>query len=130
MKNTIKLKRAIRNAAIIALVAVIGFSMAACKNDDSGGSGGKIEGTWVHEYTGNKITFTGSNYSFTTTDSYLNTNVSNSSGTYTLASDGKGIAYKETSPGSKTYKGWYFPKDDPPYLTANFSGANAMFYKE
>jgi len=42
MKNTIVIFKAIRSMAIIALVAVIGFSLAACDPDDDGGdvSGG------------------------------------------------------------------------------------------
>jgi hypothetical protein len=40
MKNIFKLKAIQRIAGIIALVAVIGFSMAACGGDDSGGNTG------------------------------------------------------------------------------------------
>ena len=45
MKNTIKLLDVMRSITIIALVAIIGFSMAACSgggggSDDGGGSGG------------------------------------------------------------------------------------------
>ena len=39
MKHTIRLLEAIRSIAIIAIVAVIGFSMAACKEDDGSGGG-------------------------------------------------------------------------------------------
>jgi len=39
MKNTFKLKAIQRIAGIIALVAVIGFSMAACGGDDDSGGG-------------------------------------------------------------------------------------------
>ena len=51
MKNTIKI------LAIIALVAVIGFSMAAC----GGGGGGKLSGAYESDgttftFTGNKVT--------------------------------------------------------------------------
>jgi hypothetical protein len=67
MKNTIKL------LGIIALVAVIGFSMAACGDgggDDDDGSTGivvrtELEGEWKNEWSGgNHITyaFSGSNY--------------------------------------------------------------------
>jgi len=43
MKNLFKL------LGPIALVAVIGFSFAACKNDDDGGGGASstLNGTWV-----------------------------------------------------------------------------------
>ena len=40
MKNTIKL------FAIIALLAVIGLSIAACNGDDDGGGGNPFIGTW------------------------------------------------------------------------------------
>ena len=42
MKNTVKLFEAMRSIAIIALVAVIGFSMVACGGDDDKGGSGKI----------------------------------------------------------------------------------------
>ena len=48
-----------RSIAIIALVAVIGFTMAAC----SGGGGGKLSGAYTDEdnltytFTGNKVTY-------------------------------------------------------------------------
>jgi hypothetical protein len=122
MKNFSKL------FGIIALIAVIGFSMAACGSDDDGGGGGggSISGTWgdgsSHEQT---ITFTGSNYTFADDDGSVI-----SSGTYTLASDGKDIAYKQTSPTSATYKGYYFPNDDPPCLTADFLGINVTYTKQ
>jgi predicted small secreted protein len=68
MKNTIKL------IGIIALVAVIGFSMIACNNGSTGGvgktniggnntGGSTISGTYVTDFLSAKITFTGSNYS-------------------------------------------------------------------
>ena len=121
MKNIVKL------LGIIALVAVIGFSMAACggDDDDNGGGGGSgvLNGTsWGdgsnHEQV---ITFTGSNYDFDN---------GASKGTYTLASDGKDLAFKETSPGTKTYKGYYFPNTTPPTITADFVGANVTYTKK
>jgi hypothetical protein len=123
MKNFIKLM------GVIAVVAVIGFSMAACGGDDDdggggggGGGGGSISGVWgdgsSHEQT---ITFSGSNYTFADDDGSVL-----SSGTYTLASDGKDITYKQTSPSSATYKGYYFSTS----LTANFVGVNVTYYKK
>jgi len=73
MKNRIKL------FGVIALVAVIGFSMAACGGGDSGGndnggdnSGGKtkFEGRWLNlvaidvGFTDFSFTFTGNNFVF------------------------------------------------------------------
>ena len=40
MKNTIKMKSILRIAGIIAIIAVIGFSMGACNNGSGGGGGG------------------------------------------------------------------------------------------
>jgi len=40
MKNTFKVKAIQRIAGIIAIVAIIGFSMAACGGDDDSGGGG------------------------------------------------------------------------------------------
>ncbi|WP_461247712.1 hypothetical protein, partial [Treponema sp. R6D11] len=62
MKNFFKV------LGVIALVAVIGFSMAACGSydDDSGGGGslegGGLSGTWVSDWNGNTITFSGKSY--------------------------------------------------------------------
>jgi len=52
MKNLFKVFVAMRSIAIIALVAVIGFSFAACGGDDGGGGGGdsladQLNGTWT-----------------------------------------------------------------------------------
>jgi len=53
MKNFFKL------LGIIALVAVIGFSMAACKNDDEGGgTDPALNGTWVQTITSGSYTYT------------------------------------------------------------------------
>jgi len=51
MKNTIKV------LGIIAIIAIIGFSMTACKDDDSdnGGGGGGGNTTSKYDYTGNSI---------------------------------------------------------------------------
>ena len=65
MKNKIKLFE------IVALVALIGFSFAACSNDDGGTSYDDFQGKWVeleaiaeggfseysYEFDGNKMTF-------------------------------------------------------------------------
>jgi hypothetical protein len=48
MKNTFKL------FGIIALIAVVGFSMAACGGDDDGGAD-PFEGTWVNTAQGLRI---------------------------------------------------------------------------
>ena len=56
MKNRIKLFEAIRRIAIIAMVAIIGFSMTACDNDKDGGDGGKVpealQGNWLRDSEG------------------------------------------------------------------------------
>ena len=49
MKSTIKV------LGIIAIVAVIAFSMAACDDDGGGGGGASLAGT-TWKYTGNTIT--------------------------------------------------------------------------
>ena len=43
MKNVFKLKAILRIAGLVALVAIIGFSMVAC-GDDGGGPGGSVGG--------------------------------------------------------------------------------------
>jgi hypothetical protein len=120
MKNTIKW------FGIVALVVVIGFSITACGGDDdnSGGGSGVLDGTTWGDGSNQEqvIKFTGSNYDFDN---------GASKGTYTLAKDGKDLAFKETSPTTtKTYKGYYFPNDNPPAITANFVGANVDYYKK
>jgi len=74
MKKTIKL------IGIIALVAVIGFSMAACGDDDNGGGsggGGGYAGTYTDTGDGEFqiILYAAGNWSFRTTnstDAYMN----------------------------------------------------------
>jgi len=66
MKNTIKIKAICKIAGIIALLAVIGFSMAAC-GDGSGGGGGSgstsLAGkTFVGMGGLMKVSFTATNY--------------------------------------------------------------------
>jgi hypothetical protein len=71
MKNTIKLFEAMRSITIIALVAIIGFSFAACGGDDGGGRGGGGSGTGgtftltniPAEYEGKYVDFGGANES-------------------------------------------------------------------
>jgi len=63
MKNLFKVLEAMRSIAIIALIAVIGFSFAAC-GDDGGGGGGGGSGTFTltsipSPYNGCKVTFSG-----------------------------------------------------------------------
>jgi multimeric flavodoxin WrbA len=57
MKNTIKWKSVQRIAGIIAFIAVIGFSMAAC-SDNSDSTGG-INGTW-RDSAGMQVNISGS----------------------------------------------------------------------
>jgi len=47
MKNTIKFKAMLRIAGIIALVAIIGFSFAACEEGGGGGGSGLNGTTWT-----------------------------------------------------------------------------------
>ncbi|MCL2066963.1 MAG: hypothetical protein FWG99_05820 [Treponema sp.] len=113
---------------ILAILLVFGLTVIGCDTGGGGGSGGggKIEGTWgdgsSHEQT---ITFTGSNYVFADEDGAVL-----SSGTYTLSSNGKDITYNQTFPSTDTYEGYYFPRDNPPQLTADFSGFNVTYYKK
>jgi len=105
-----------------ALVIVLAFGMMAvgCANGSTSGSGVLDGTTWIGNNR-KELTFTGSNYSY---DNGAST------GTYTLASDGKDLKYKETSPGSNTYKGYYFPDYDPPCVIADFNGSNEDFFKK
>ena len=62
MKNTLRV------FGIIALVAVIGFSIAACGDDSTDGNKSPFEGTWV-EYDASygrtfEYTFTGNKFSY------------------------------------------------------------------
>jgi len=47
MKNTIKWKAVQRIAGLIALIAVIGFSMASCASTPAGEADSALNGTWV-----------------------------------------------------------------------------------
>jgi len=65
MKNTFKV------LGIIALLAIIGVSMAACGGGDDDGGGSKFEGRWLNLYAVNdngytdfSFTFTGNSFSF------------------------------------------------------------------
>ena len=80
MKNVLKL------FGIIALAAVIGFSMAACDNGDNGGgdgNDGSLNGTWTHEDM--TLIVLGSNYTSTWGgENYGKGTVSYNSSTITL----------------------------------------------
>ena len=95
MKNFFK-ARIVPLFGIIALVAVIGFSMAGCKNDDDGSDSNKngtpnpFIGTWTgnYNYTGNDgVSMTITNIiTFTETAFIFRDNTNNNdpySGTYT-----------------------------------------------
>jgi predicted small secreted protein len=61
MNNMVKLTAVQRIAGIIALVALIGFSMAACDTGSgsgggSGGGGNPFRGTWSGDVDGNNMT--------------------------------------------------------------------------
>jgi len=83
VKNLFKLKDMLRIAGIIALVAVIGFSMIACE-DGGGGSKNATTydptGTWDFTMNGQKATgtITGNKWVFDYPDAYYN-----DSGTFT-----------------------------------------------
>jgi hypothetical protein len=71
MKNTIKI------IGIIALLAVIGFSMVAC---DNGMTKSPLEGTWAsggwsYKFTGSDFSFTNPNVSYAGTFSYTDTTI-------------------------------------------------------
>jgi len=60
MKNTLNLKAVLRTAGIIAIVAIIGFSMAACGGNDGDGGGNPNSRTitWNQSSTDYKLTLT------------------------------------------------------------------------
>ena len=107
---------------IWAMVLIFGMMVIGC-NDDSGSGSGSLDGTtWISvEFSGYNLTlkFSGSNYTLSGDKS--------SSGTYTLASDGKDLKFTQTSPSSGSYKGYYHSKDN--LLTADFTGNNVDFKK-
>ena len=81
MKNFIKLfgnlnqdRRSKVPLLIIALAAVIVFSMAGCKHDGGGGGGndGSLNGTWTRDISGVTVSFTvsGSDYTSKVSDVY------------------------------------------------------------
>jgi hypothetical protein len=78
MKNTFKVKSIQRIASIIAIVAIIGFSVVACSDNSGGNNGGntggntggagtQLSGTYYGEGSaeGASITFSSSNWTFT-----------------------------------------------------------------
>ena len=88
MKNTVKLFGAIRSIAIIALVAVIGFSFASC--DDSGSGG-------PDRTAGTRVTITEIPEEFIGVEIVLD--FGSSSGTVTVAQDRSAtLAVFETGP--------------------------------
>jgi len=64
MKNLFK-TRIVSVLGIIALTAIIGFSMTACNDDDDGGDTTKFEGRWLNEYAVSDFGFTDFSYTFT-----------------------------------------------------------------
>jgi hypothetical protein len=98
MKNTFRI------IGIIALLAVIGFSMAACDNDSTKSP---LEGTWKTQGTGLDgsvmvftFKFTGSDFSFTYEKPIGNV-VSSDSGTFSYTDTA--ITFKRTKPSTETY---------------------------
>jgi len=63
MKNLFKTRIA-SILGIIALAAIIGFSIVACKEDDDGDTT-KFEGRWLNEYAVSDFGFTDFSYTFT-----------------------------------------------------------------
>jgi len=58
MKNTTKFKAIWKIAGITALIAIIGFSMIACGNDDDGGDSASCSHTWATTAVGYNATET------------------------------------------------------------------------
>jgi hypothetical protein len=95
MKNAVKLFEAMRSIAIIAIAAVIGFSIVAC-GDGGGNSNGDnpFVGTWTKDDSGGniKVTVTSTTWTATLSGSTYN------SGTYTYS--GNAAEYTITNKGS------------------------------
>jgi hypothetical protein len=88
MKNTVKL------FGIIAFVAVIGFSMAACDDgskDDNGGGNSSLNGTWVNTAEGIKIVL--NNGAITMS----NDNVEMMKGTYSTSGSNMTVTYTQVT---------------------------------
>jgi hypothetical protein len=101
MKNIFKLIGAMRSMAIIALVAVIGFSFAACS--DSGGGGGStannVNGTWIDSDGG---TLTLNNGNFEVSENNKNA----MKGTYTVTGGNITMVVKELYGDALNEMGW------------------------
>ncbi|MDR2951724.1 MAG: hypothetical protein LBU82_00625 [Treponema sp.] len=92
-----------------------------------GGGSGSISGVWEavdwSGIGGTTITFSGSNYTLAKPDG-----TELAKGTYTLASDGKDITFKQTSPSSATFTGYYWPNENPPTITSTVAGGSNVDY--
>jgi len=129
MKNTIKIKAICKIAGIIALLAVIGFSMLAC---DNGTTGSPLQGTWKNEFDDsdghNVLTykFTGSNFSCTYTWPGVN-------GTYsgTFSFTDTTITFNMTAPSSDTWTQNYTITGKTLYLQRDAQGHfNGSYIKQ
>ena len=83
MKNYFKL------FGIIALAALIGFSMTACDNDD--GDSGPLSGTYTLEGGGASISFSGNNFTFSMEGNSFSGSYSVSGSTITFTAEGQSM---------------------------------------
>jgi predicted small secreted protein len=95
-KKEFCMRNIIKFFGIVALVALIGFSMAACDNDGGGGGGGiRISGTTWTTYGGlGEISFTASNFTMKAFGMMA------ASGTYRIEGENIIITYTAIGPGA------------------------------
>jgi len=101
MKNVFKF------LGIIALVAVIGFSMAGCDTGGSGGGGGgsdNLPGTTWNGEGGDKLTFNADKKVVYDTGAIVGT----LNGTYTISGNSVNVNYKGTLSGANYNEDWVY----------------------
>ena len=76
MKGVIKMRSEVKLFRIIAIVAVISFSIIACESGSTGSDGtttyADFEGYWVDSSWGGSFTFNGNSYVFREGSTYVN----------------------------------------------------------
>jgi len=127
MKNTLKLKAICKIAGIIALLTVIGFSIAAC---DDGTTKSPLQGTWKNEYTnstGDTIVATfklaGSAYSYTY-ERPIGTVLTSESGQFSYTDTT--ITFNRTKPSTATWTQNYTLTEETLWLQTD--GNNYHWY--
>jgi len=93
MKNVFKVKAVRRIAGIIALVAIIGFSMAAC-SDDGGGGDSALNGTWLSTDRTEKVKFSNGDFTAWTYD------IESMKGTYSTSGNDFTLTVKQVKAGA------------------------------